>query len=127
MEEENEKQAAVSIPDDSILVEVKKLIGIMKEDTNFDIDIIIHINSAFATLHQLGVGPKEAYKITDVNNVWSEFIPDDDKRLDSVKTYVYLKVKNVFDPPLNGSLLESFNAYIRELEWRLNVASETVE
>lgn len=109
---------------ESILDSIKKMIGILSQDTNFDVDIIIHINGAFTTLRQLGVGPEEGYAIKSAENKWSEFITDE-SRLDSVKTYVYLKVKTVFDPPLNASLMESFQSTIKELEWRLNVAAET--
>ena len=111
---------------DSILLSIKKLMGITKSDTNFDTDLIIHINSVFSILHQLGVGPVDGYKIEDSSNEWNEFIDDEDK-LDSVKTYVYLKVKSVFDPPLNGALMESFKETIKELEWRLNVTGESIK
>lgn len=109
--------------EESILLSIKQLLGILESETHFDTDIIIHINTALTTLKQLGVGPEDGYKVIDANNKWSEFIQDKD-RLDSVKTYIYLKVKLVFDPPLNASLMDSFKETIRELEWRLNVAVE---
>lgn len=112
--------------EDSILNSIKKLLNISDQDTNFDTDIIIHINSTFFTLRQLGVGPANGYKIKDAENKWNEFLTEADD-LESVKTYIYLKVKLVFDPPLNGSLMQSFKETIRELEWRLNVSVETVE
>lgn len=108
---------------DSILTSIKKLLGIGEEYEAFDNDLIIHINSVLATLTQIGVGPKEGFSIEDDSAVWSDFISD--VRLDSVKTYVYLKVKVVFDPPLNASVMEANKAMINELEWRLNVASES--
>lgn len=110
--------------DSSILYTIKKMIGPSYDEDSFDTDIIIHINSCFTTLRQLGVGPKDGYRIDGSDNVWSEFITDT-QMLDSVKTYIYLKVKMVFDPPLNASLIESFNTQIKELEWRLNVSVES--
>jgi len=110
--------------EDSILNSIKKLLGISAEYTHFDTDIIIHINSVFMTLTQLGVGPSEGFRIQDSKNTWSEFIEDDDN-LDAVKTYIYLKVKLVFDPPLNGSVTETIKESIREYEWRLNIQTET--
>lgn len=117
-----ESGAKVSV-EESILLSIKKLLGILETQEHFDTDVIIHINSAFTNLKQLGVGPVDGYKITSAENKWSEFIQDED-RLESVKTYIYLKVKVIFDPPLNASLMESFKESIRELEWRLNVAVE---
>lgn len=110
--------------DSSILYTIKKMIGPSYDEDSFDTDIIIHINSCFTTLRQLGVGPKDGYRIDGSDNIWSEFVTDT-QMLDSVKTYIYLKVKMVFDPPLNASLIESFNTQIKELEWRLNVSVES--
>lgn len=106
--------------DESILLSIKKLMGILDTETHFDTDLIIHINSAFTTLMQLGLGDKEGFRITGEENTWSEFTQDYDQ-IESVKTYIYLKTKLVFDPPLNASLMESFKETIKELEWRLNV------
>lgn len=122
--EDKEESVSNTLVDDSILLSIKKLLGIQESETHFDTDIIIHINSALTTLKQLGIGPERGYKISSADNKWDEFILDSE-RLDSVKTYIYLKVKLVFDPPLNGSLMESFKETIRELEWRLNVAVES--
>jgi hypothetical protein len=91
---------------------------------HFDADIIMHINSAFSTLTQLGVGPEEGFVIKDKTAIWTDFIQDD-KRLEFVKTYIYLKVKLVFDPPLSSSVLDAMNRQINELEWRLNVAVDS--
>lgn len=104
---------------DSVLNSIKKLLGITEEYTHFDADIILHINSAFMILTQLGVGPSEGFRITDENTAWDEFIPIDDD-LEAVKTYVYLKVKLVFDPPQSSIVTESYNKMISEYEWRLN-------
>ena len=106
---------------ESILTSIKKLLGITEEYEHFDSDIIIHTNSAFSVLTQLGVGPKEGFRIEDESSEWSDFLKDD-SRLEFVKTYVHLKVKLVFDPPLSSAVIESINRQISELEWRINVA-----
>lgn len=108
----------------SILNDIKSMLGPTYDDESFDTDIIIYINSTFTILRQLGVGPKDGYRIKDKNNIWSEFVKDTEG-LDAVKTYIYLKVKLVFDPPLNASLVEAFNTQVKELEWRLNVSVES--
>ena len=104
---------------ESILTSVKKLLGITPECTNFDSDIIIHINSVFLILNQIGVGPSKGYRITDEFNTWDEFIPEDNPRLEAVKSYMYMKVKLLFDPPSNSSVMESTNRLLSELEWRI--------
>lgn len=106
---------------DSILTSIKKLLGITKEYEHFDADLIMHINSVFATLQQLGIGPAEGFRITDEDAIWEDFIQDK-QNIESVKSYIYLKVKLLFDPPLTSSVLESINRMIQEFEWRLNVA-----
>lgn len=106
---------------ESILTSIKKLLGIEKKYTQFDEDIIMHINSVFLNLTQLGVGPAEGFLIEDDSATWYDFIGDSNQ-LQAVKTYVYLKVKLLFDPPLSSSVIESMNRMIAELEWRLNVA-----
>lgn len=111
--------------DESILTSIKKLLGIAEDYTNFDTDVIIHINTAFMNLNQLGVGPEEGFKIEDNLSNWSDFIEDDGKQLEAVKTYIYLKVKLVFDPPLSGTVMEAMKETIKEHEWRLNVQAET--
>lgn len=109
---------------DSILTSIKKLLGIAEEYEHFDSEIVMHINSAFSVLTQLGVGPKEGFRIENENATWSEFLCDD-SRLEFVKTYVHLKVKLGFDPPLNAAAIDAINRQISELEWRINVAVET--
>lgn len=108
---------------ESILTSIKKLLGIDEIYTQFDDDIIMHINSAFLNLTQLGVGPSEGFLIEDDTATWDDFIGDSNQ-LQAVKSYVYLKVKLLFDPPLSSSVTESMNRMISELEWRLNVAVE---
>ena len=106
---------------DSILTSIKKLLGIAEEYTQFDEDIIMHINTVFLNLTQLGVGPEEGFAIENDAASWEDFI-NDSIQLQAVKTYVYLKVKLLFDPPLSSSVIESMNRMIAELEWRLNAA-----
>lgn len=112
---------------ESILNSVKKMLGITEEYTHFDADIIIHINSVFSILTQLGVGPEEGFAIEDESTDWGEFIPEGTGSLllSSVRTYMFMKVKMMFDPPLSSSVAEAYNRQISELEWRLNVAAET--
>ena len=105
----------------SILTSIKKLLGVAEDYSEFDEDIMTHINSVFLNLTQLGVGPEEGFMIEDNTAEWEDFI-NDRVQLQAVKTYVYLKVKLLFDPPLSSSVTESINRTIAELEWRLNAA-----
>lgn len=110
---------------ESILTSIKKLLGISEEQTEFDADIIMHINSVFDDLKQLGVGPEEGFIIFDDSAVWTDFISDP-KKMQSVKTYMYLRVRLIFDnSTLNSSVLASLERQIKEYEWRLNVSAET--
>jgi hypothetical protein len=102
----------------SILKTIKQLIGCPDDFEQFDLDLTIHINSAFATLTHLGVGPKEGYRITGVNNVWSEF-EEDTQKLSLIKDYVYIKTRLLFDPPTSSSLMDSLKEQLKEMEWRL--------
>lgn len=111
--------------ENSILGSIKKKLGGMADvDYYFDSDLIDHINSVFSILNQLGVG-KEGFAITSIDETWDEFT--DDPKLNMVKTYVYLKVKQYFDPSQNSSVLQSYDQQIKELEWRLNVAVDPGE
>lgn len=105
----------------SILDSIKKLLGINADVVVFDQEIIIHINSVFSELSQLGVGPTEGYMITDASNVWSEFCREDFPLLNNVKTYIYLKVKLLFDPPTTSPLIEAINQQIKEIGWRMYI------
>jgi hypothetical protein len=105
---------------ESILVSIKKLLGIAEDYTHFDADIIMHINTVFMILMQLGVGPTSGFSISDEDAVWSEFLPTG-QQLESVKTYMYLRVKMMFDPPQSGTVIKSTENLIKELEFRLNV------
>lgn len=111
---------------DSILTSIKKLLGIEEEYTHFDSDIIIHINSVFMILNQLGVGPPKGFSIKDKTAVWSDFLPNDTK-LQAVKSYMHLKVKLLFDPPLGSAVIAAMEKMISEHECRLNIAAETEE
>ena len=105
---------------DSILTTIKKLLGIAADDTSFDVDVIVHINMAINVLLQLGVGPTTGFSITGDTETWSDYISDMSK-LEMVKTYIYLKVKLVFDPPAQSRVIESYENQIKELDFRLNV------
>lgn len=109
---------------ESILTSIKKLLGITAEDTSFDVDVIIHINSAFMTLNQLGVGPEQIVSISSDLDTWQSALGEI-KDIEAVKTYIYLKVRTVFDPPTSSSVLDAMNRQISELEWRLNIQVET--
>lgn len=109
----------------SILTSIKKLLGIAAECTDFDADLIIHINSVLAILTQIGVGPPEGFTIEDDTVDWEDYIPDS-PNLSDVKTYIYLKVKTIFDPPLGSVVMEAQKQIIKELEWRLNVTGENM-
>ena len=106
--------------DDSILNTIKKQLGITEDYTVFDNDLIMHINSVFLTLSQLGVGPDEGFFIEGKTDSWTDYI-DEGVLLNSIKTYVYLKVKLLFDPPQASSLLEAINSQLKEIEWRMYV------
>lgn len=106
---------------DSILITIKRLLGIDECCDQFDTEVIIHINSALMVLNQLGVGPPGGFMIASNSEKWTDFLGDN-KQIESVKTYIYLKVKLVFDPPQSSAAIESMNQTIKEFEWRLNVA-----
>ncbi len=107
----------------SILTSTKKILGIEEDYTAYDVDILMHINSVFSTLNQLGIGPVDGYSIEDATPTWDAFLGSD-LRLNSVKQYVYLRVRLLFDPPATSYLVDSFQQQVRELEWRLNVVRE---
>lgn len=111
---------------ESILTSIKKLLGIAEEYKHFDADLIMHINSVFLTLTQLGVGPEEGFYIEDDSVEWTDFIPDRNK-LQAVKSYMYLSVKLLFDPPLSSSALAMYERQIDQFVWRLNVDAESSE
>ncbi len=106
----------------SILNSIKLLLGITTEYTAFDQQIIMHINSVFMILNQLGVGPESPYSITSEDESWSEFCKEG--QVEAVKEYIYCKVRLIFDPPANSFVVEQFNKRIDELEWRMNVKED---
>ena len=109
---------------DSILETIKKLLGIAEDQKDFDTDIIIHINSVFSKLKRLGVGPTDGFSIQDEYPIWNDFIQDN-QELNDVITYMYLRVKLLFDPPLNSVVTSSMERTINELEWGLNITAES--
>lgn len=111
---------------ESILTSIKKLLGVAEDDTNFDTDIIIDINTELAELTQIGVGPSEGFVIEDKTALWTDFIPAKSKKLEFVKSYVHLNVKLVFDPPSSSAAIEAINRKIAKLEWRIQVEADTV-
>ena len=108
---------------ESILTSVKKLLGIDESYAHFNPDLIMHINSVFSILTQIGVGPANGFSITDESETWSDFIGQNVNRFSLVKSYMHLKVKLLFDPPLSSAAIESINRQISEFEWRLSVAA----
>jgi hypothetical protein len=121
----------------SILLSTKKILGVPEDYNVFDLDILTHINTAFSTLTQLGVGPAYGFMIEDETAEWSDFLPDypsdsqspsgDDHRYNSVKSYVFLKVRQLFDPPATSYLISAVEKQLQELEWRLNAHREDLE
>lgn len=109
---------------DSILDSIKKLLGIESEYTQFDIDVMLHINSVFSTLNQLGVGPKSGFRITGKDETWNDFISGDPAYYSFLKSYIYLRVKLLFDPPQNSFAVESINNQVKEMEWRITVEAD---
>ena len=111
---------------DSILMTIRKLVCGNPYADHFDTDLLVHINACFSILNQLGVGPENGFVVTDETQSWSSYIADN-YILNMVKTYVTLKVKKIFDPPLTSSVLEAMDKEISQLEWRLNVAVEPIK
>lgn len=109
----------------SILDSIKKMLSISPGDESFDVDIIIHINTVFATLHQLGVGPDDSFEIEDNSATWTDFLGDV-KNINSVKTYMYMKIKMIFDTPATSFAIDAFQKQIDEIEWRITNEMEGV-
>lgn len=108
---------------DSILVTIKKMLGIEADYDAFDTDIIVHINTAIMILRQLGVGIQDGFVITGESESWEDLLGDSGL-YESVKTYIYLRVKSVFDPSTSSAASEAAKEMIKELEWRLNSESD---
>lgn len=107
--------------ENSILTSTKKILGIAQSYTAFDLDILTHINSTFSTLNQMGIGV-EGFYITSSTAVWTDFVPTGDYHM--VRSYVFLKVRMLFDPPGTSFLLTSMEKQIQEFEWRLSTKRE---
>ena len=112
--------------DDSIFLSVKKLLGLTADNTDFDADILMHINSVFAVLQQIGVGPSNGYSIEGSNETWGDYLGDDPHQFNMVKSYVAAKVRILFDPPVSSAVMDSLNRICSEFEWRANVAAENI-
>lgn len=110
---------------ESILTSIKKMLGIAEDYTHFDAELIMHINSVLSILTQIGVGSSEGFSIEDDVAVWTDFVPANAK-LEFIKTYAFMKVKLVFDPPLSSAVMESTNRMISELEARIQIAADTI-
>lgn len=109
---------------ESILTSIKKLLGITEDDSSFDLDIIMLINSAFVNLQQLGVGPSEGFSIEDDTATWADFLGDD-KAVHMVRNFIWLKVKMVFDPPTSSFVMDAMKHEIAQDEWRLMVHADS--
>lgn len=112
-------EPVVNINPVSILETVKKLLGLVKEYDSFDADIIVHINTVFSTLTQMGIGPVDGFSISGYSQEWSTFITSSALKTQQIKSYVFLKVKMLFDPPSNLNVLNAMNRNLAELEYRL--------
>ena len=109
---------------ESILTSVKKMLGIPEDYDHFDTDIIMHINSVFMTLNQIGVGPADGFSIEDDRATWFEYVRST-KQLQAIKSYMFLKVRLLFDPPSSSVVAECMKQQAAEFEWRLNIAAES--
>lgn len=106
--------------EESIILTIKKMLGLGVDYDVFDMDIMIHINMVFNILNQIGVGPKEGFAVKNYNDTWQDYLGDS-RKLEMVKTYIYLKVRQIFDPGTSSALNNAIEAQISELEWRLSV------
>ena len=109
---------------DSILTSIKKLMGLTEEYDAFDQDILILINSVLFELEQIGVKAKEGFVLSDKTAVWSDY-SDDDRLLNALKPYIYMKTKLTFDPPTSSGALDAMNRIIDRFEWRINLYADT--
>lgn len=115
---------------ESILISIRKQVGLGEDCEDFDDDLIMYINSAFLNLKQMGVGPDNGYAIQDDSETWEDYINTEENPelitlLSAVKTFIYIKVKLIFDPPLSAAVLENMNKTLSETEWRLNFEVES--
>ena len=110
----------------SILDDTKQLCGIEPDYDHYDLDIMMHINSVFATLNQLGIGPPDGFEISGNVETWDDFLAGN-KKFNSVRTYLALKVKSLFDPPTTSFHISAMEDQLQQFEWRLNVVREETE
>lgn len=108
---------------DSILTSEKKLLGITEDYEEFDAELIVHINTIFGTLEQLGINSGTKFKIQDKFAVWTDFISDSEM-IEEIKSYMYLRLRLLFDPPANSFVVNAFQEQIKEFEWRINVKGD---
>lgn len=111
--------------DDSILISIKKMLGIDPKYPDFDLDIITLINSAFNTLYQIGFEPARTFTITGEAEQWTDIPEEDIGLINMIKQYIFMKVRMLFDPPTSSFVLESIKSQTAELEWRIYVQSES--
>jgi len=104
--------------DQSILDTIKKLRGIAPENTDFDVQLIVYINTAFALLNTLGIGPNDGFSISDNTVTWEDYT-EDSRAMDPVQSYINIKVGLLFDPPTSSSAIDASNGLLDEIEWRL--------
>ena len=108
---------------ESILLTIKKMLGLEPEYTPFDTDIIVLINSSLMRLHQLGIGPKDGFRIANDKQTWSELVGDRED-LNSIQEFIFIKTKLIFDPPATSFVIQAYNDRANELEWCLMVEKE---
>lgn len=109
---------------DSILDTIKDLSDINNSDSAFDTEMISYINSAFFNLYQLGIGPDKGFHITDNTQTWHDYV-NDESLIGEIQLYIKLKIRLVFDPPVNSFVVTSIENQIKEIEWRLNAHVDT--
>lgn len=112
---------------DSILYSVKEFLGIPEDDYYFDSNLVIQINSVFSILRQIGCGPVGGYQISDSLNTWDEFLQNEPEKMQVVKTYVAMRVRQIFDPPTNGTVANALDRQVQELEWRISTLCDPGE
>lgn len=116
---------------DSILTSVKQSLGLAEDYEVYDPELIMHINSVLGTLNQLGVGPDDGFEIADKTETWDHLLTNEgalfpDKRLNPVRSYVYLRVKMLFDAPSVGYVVTAMEKMIEQAEWRITVAQDNI-
>ena len=122
-----EESSVADLIGDSILLSIKKILNLGTDNTDFDPDLLIHINSVLSVLQQLGVGPEDGFYIEDATTTWTDYLGSDSAHLNMVKSYMAAKVRILFDPPVSSAVMDSLNRICSEFEWRSNVAAENKE